>query len=136
MIVFFLTLAFGWCGFYRFYKRQYVRGVFYLLTFGFFCIGWAVDVLCALSEMIAELKNPAAVRAPQAAPRSGSMTKADELQQYKRLLDEGAITKEEYERKKGELLDDPALRFLVCEYCGTRNAKDAAMCSACGAKLL
>lgn len=40
----------GWCGGYRFYKRQYGLGFLYLFTFGIFCIGWFVDVIIALTS--------------------------------------------------------------------------------------
>lgn len=38
----------GWCGGYRFYKKQYVLGILYLLTFGLFGIGWIVDICTSL----------------------------------------------------------------------------------------
>lgn len=137
MLVFLLTIAFGWMGFYRFYKRQYFRGLLYLFTFGFFFIGWLIDVICALREM---LTAPAPVVLPYVAPRpvsNGPATEADELMKYKRLLDNGAITKEEYKQKKRELLSKkkPEELFVECPYCGSKNDKNAAKCSSCGALL-
>ena len=40
----------GWCGGYRFYKKQYGLGFLYLFTCGLFCIGWFVDIIVALSN--------------------------------------------------------------------------------------
>lgn len=40
----------GWCGGYRFYKKQYGLGFLYFFTCGLFCIGWFVDIVVALSN--------------------------------------------------------------------------------------
>lgn len=146
MVVFILTLLFGWAGFYRFYKRQYFRGILYLFTFGLFYIGWLIDIVCALRDMIRHRTVPAQLPAPAYPPQqpvypapanNASATEADELMKYKRLLDNGAITKAEYEQKKRELLDKekPENKFVVCPYCGSKNDKGAAKCTSCGAFL-
>ena len=137
MFIFLLTIVFGWAGVYRFHKRHYVRAILYLLTFGIFGVGWLVDVICALVDMVDGWRKPASDFVARVAPPPPPATDADKLRQYKRLLDEGAITREEYERKKGELLDpdDPARRYVACPYCGTRNRRENVHCSACGAKL-
>ncbi len=147
MVTFLLTIIFGWAGFYRFKKGQIGLGIVYLFTLGLFYIGWIVDVVCTLRDMIVKVGKtlspapapvlmPSPVR-PTPVPAPRTATKADELRKYKELLDGGAITKEEYERKKRELLDpeDPSLKYVACAYCGTRNDRDAANCHACGAKL-
>lgn len=46
---FLLALFLGWCGGYRFYKKQYGLGVLYLFTGGLFGIGWLVDIIVSLS---------------------------------------------------------------------------------------
>ena len=46
-----ISIFLGSFGGYRFYKKQYVLGVVYLLTFGIFCIGWFVDIFLAIREM-------------------------------------------------------------------------------------
>ncbi|MBR2556137.1 MAG: TM2 domain-containing protein [Aeriscardovia sp.] len=46
-----ISIFLGPFGGYRFYKKQYVLGVVYLLTFGIFCIGWFVDIFLAIREM-------------------------------------------------------------------------------------
>lgn len=43
-----IAIFLGWAGGYRFYKKQPVLGVIYLLTFGIFGIGWLIDVIVAL----------------------------------------------------------------------------------------
>lgn len=45
-----MTLLFGWAGYYRFKKKQYLLGILYLFTFGLFCIGWMVDIFCAIKD--------------------------------------------------------------------------------------
>ena len=147
MVKFVLTIIFGWAGFYRFCKGQIIRGLLYLFTFGLFYIGWLIDIICALRDMVAASRAQAVYppRQPayfqpavqQAAVPAPAPTAAYELKQYKKLLDSGAITEEEYRRKKTKLLepDSVAHLFVSCSYCGTRNTRDSANCFACGAKL-
>lgn len=138
MVLFLLTIFFGWTGIYRFSKKQFVRGFLYLFTFGLFYIGWFIDVICALKDMVVSLhKKETAPPVPPPPAPGRPATPAEELRQYKQLLDSGAITREEYERKKRELLDPdaPSRKFVTCAYCGTRNERGAVTCSACGAKL-
>ena len=44
-----IAIFLGWCGGYRFYKKQFVLGVLYLFTCWLFCIGWIVDIAASLS---------------------------------------------------------------------------------------
>lgn len=142
MVKFLLTLFLGWSGVYRFMRGQFALGLLYLFTMGLFYIGWFVDAVCALRDMVraphagASTVQPQAPYAPPGDPFR-SDTNADELLKYKQLLDSGAITQEEYDRKKRELLDPdaPSLKYVTCAYCGTQNLRGAAKCSACGAKL-
>ena len=41
----------------RFYKKQYLLGVVYLLTVGLFCIGWFVDIFLAIRELMGVSKE-------------------------------------------------------------------------------
>lgn len=43
-----IAVLLGWAGGYRFYKKQWLLGVVYLLTFGLFGIGWIVDIIQAV----------------------------------------------------------------------------------------
>lgn len=44
-----IAIFLGWCGGYRFYKKQYALGFVYLFTCGIFCIGWIVDIIAAVA---------------------------------------------------------------------------------------
>lgn len=44
-----IAVLLGWCGGYRFYKRQYALGILYLFTCGLFFVGWIVDIAASLS---------------------------------------------------------------------------------------
>ncbi len=130
-----LTTVFGWTGYYRFKKGQILLGILYLFTFGLFSLGWIVDIFCALIDLFKKQNAEGFLRDfvgnRKSVPLSQEHSNADELRQYKMLLDENAITAEEYERKKEAILGG----FTVCEYCGTKNDKSLSECSACGAKL-
>lgn len=60
--------------------------------FGFFCTLVGLIVACAI--------HPNGEK-----PVKASMNSADAIKQYKELLDQGAITEEEYNKKKAELLN-------------------------------
>ena len=47
-----IAIFLGAFGGYRFYKKQYVLGVVYLLTVGLFGIGWFVDIFLAVRELM------------------------------------------------------------------------------------
>lgn len=54
-----IAIFFGWCGGYRFYKKQFVLGFIYLFTYGLFFIGWIVDIVTSLSpDKPAKTINP------------------------------------------------------------------------------
>lgn len=46
-----IAIFLGPFGGYRFYKKQYLLGVVYLLTGGLFVIGWFVDIFFAIREI-------------------------------------------------------------------------------------
>lgn len=52
MIGLLIAIFLGWAGGYRFYKKQPVLGVIYLLTFGVFGIGWLIDVIISIKALL------------------------------------------------------------------------------------
>ena len=44
----------GWCGGYRFYKKQFLLGIIYLFTFGLFGIGWIVDIILSAINCVSD----------------------------------------------------------------------------------
>lgn len=52
-----IAIFLGPFGGYRFYKRQYLLGVVYLLTFGLFFIGWFVDIYVSIRELTGTKKE-------------------------------------------------------------------------------
>jgi len=50
-IDFLLTIFFGWLGVHKFKNKQYGLGVFYLLTFGIFYIGWIIDSIKSMVQI-------------------------------------------------------------------------------------
>lgn len=94
-------------------KKGYSQGLFWL--FGFFLFLPAIIVACCIEDKT-KPKTPTAVYvaqpyaqpyAPPAAPAapSSSPSPIDELQRYKDLLDQGAISQEEYDAVKAKLLN-------------------------------
>ena len=51
-----LTTYLGWLGIHRFYRKDYGMGLFYILTFGGFAIGWIYDIIVA-RKMISALES-------------------------------------------------------------------------------
>ena len=89
-IVLFVSLAIGIvCGYFsskQAEKKGYSKG-------GFFCLGFFLGVIGLLVALLI--------------PTSGNQeatTPAESILKYKELLDRGAITQEEFEMKKRELL--------------------------------
>ena len=44
LVAYLLWFFLGWAGIHRFYVGKVVSGILYLLTFGFFGIGWFIDL--------------------------------------------------------------------------------------------
>ena len=47
-----IALFLGWCGGYRFYKKQKKMGFLYLFTIGLFGFGWFYDILTSFVEIV------------------------------------------------------------------------------------
>lgn len=54
---FFLTLWLGWLGIHRFIKKDYKMGLVYLFTFGIFGIGWIIDVIKSIIDVMKKYKQ-------------------------------------------------------------------------------
>jgi TM2 domain-containing membrane protein YozV len=117
-----LCFCLGGLGAHKFYEGKIGMGILYILTFGLFGIGTLVDFIIILvgsgkdadgkdivkwldetgsSVQTNEVKNysddtPAVV--------SDEDKKINTLKQYKDLLDKGAISQAEYDKKKEEIL--------------------------------
>lgn len=54
-----LTVFLGWLGVHRFYRKQYLIGILYLLTVGGCAIGWLVDIGIAIHLFIKSKRKTA-----------------------------------------------------------------------------
>ena len=57
---FLIALFLGWCGGYRFYKKQFILGLLYFFTCGLFCFGWFWDIFVSLLPEKTNSNAPAA----------------------------------------------------------------------------
>lgn len=56
-----IAILLGWCGGYRFYKKQVALGLLYLVTFGLFGIGWLVDIILSIKPTALVSISPPAI---------------------------------------------------------------------------
>lgn len=119
-----LSIFLGGLGIDRFYLGYTGLGILKLLTAGGFGVWWLVDIILiacgSLKEAPKVLLNTVVMNTMPASQNinvniaSGGDVKttetpasvADELAKYKALLDSGAITQEEFDQKKAELLNN------------------------------
>ncbi len=119
-----LSIFLGGLGIDRFYLGYTGLGILKLLTFGGLGVWWLIDIILiacgSLKEAPKVLLNTVVMNTMPASQNinvnvaSGGNIKtteapasvADELAKYKALLDSGAITQEEFEQKKAELLNN------------------------------
>lgn len=118
-----LSILFGWCGVDRFYLGYVGLGFLKLITAGGFGIWWVIDIILIACGSLTENQPTAVVAVATQQPAinivnvasngdanlngtttSSSTFVADELKKYKELLDSGAITQEEFDKKKAQLL--------------------------------
>lgn len=52
-----IAIFLGWAGGYRFYKKQPVLGIIYLLTLGIFGIGWFADIFISIRAFVMGLPS-------------------------------------------------------------------------------
>lgn len=60
-----IAIFLGWAGGYRFYKKQTVLGIVYLLTGGLCGIGWIVDICLSIREMMKLSSNSFVIKSTE-----------------------------------------------------------------------
>ena len=103
------SVLLGGFGIDRFYLGYTGIGILKLLTGGCFGILWIVDIVFLLTGKLVPADGS---EWDEDAPLFGSTNRtsktidsADEILKFKELLDAGAITQEEFDRKKKEILE-------------------------------
>lgn len=103
------SVLLGGLGVDRFYLGYTGIGILKLLTGGCFGILWIVDIVFLLTGKLVPADGS---EWDEDAPLFGSTNRngktidsADEILKFKELLDAGAITQEEFDRKKKEILE-------------------------------
>ena len=114
-----LSIFLGWLGVDRFYFGYTGLGILKLLTCGGWGIWWVIDIILIACGSIGPAPKVLVTTQPAAQninvnvasggdvkANETSVSMADELIKYKNLLDTGAITQEEFDKKKAQLLNN------------------------------
>ncbi len=91
-----------WCIIWGFVTKAIVKGKGYENSGVWFWCGFFLGII----GVIVAACKPAVNVSPNYTPVQPQTGSADELFKYKKLLEQGAITQEEYDAKKAQLLND------------------------------
>jgi len=117
-------------------NKGYGFGGFFALGLFFFLIGLIV-ALCLddKNAQLSQMQN--AIYSANNANMRQSSNPSDELIKYNTLLQQGAITQEEYDNLKAKIIGgaptSSGKRF--CPHCGQEQAQNSMFCENCGTKL-
>jgi restriction system protein len=109
----------GWLGLHQFYVGKIGKGLLYMITCGFFFIGWGLDIIkillgtfrdntgAPLRATKAQNNTPTEVKVVNQEIKHTNINIEDNITQIERLSklkEQGVITEEEFNNKKQELL--------------------------------
>lgn len=97
----------GGLGIHRFYVGKIGTGLLYLFSGGFLLIGVLIDLIIIVCGNFDDVDGNVITNEKNTTYKSSSdvaVSSADELKKYKELLDMGAITQDEFDTKKKQLL--------------------------------
>lgn len=99
-----LSILTGGLGIDRFYLGYTGMGILKLLTAGCFGVLYIIDIINIATGKLLPADGSAYDDDTRAAPQQPIHSSADELRQYKELLDMGVLSQEEFDTKKKQLL--------------------------------
>lgn len=131
-----LCIALGWAGGHKFYNKKIGMGILYLLTYGLFGIGWLIDTIILIVNLIKEKKtleipSPASSsptvsaptvidttpsEVPMVADRKSKTYKVTAMQHYMSNIMKLASENFNYDNNKQDLIDRGLTNERVWKY--------------------